>query len=153
MKLTYRQLIVGFVLSVVFLSLSASASPTDEISLFDHKGRPVAYIAEDRTIYLWEGKPVAYIFGENNEVLDVYGFNGKHIGWFKGGIIYDEDGDAVGGVKEVFKTPTQFEPFKGFKEFKPLKSLREIRPIKPMFSKQWSEVPLKYFLRQGIDSD
>ena len=60
MNAKFRQLIGVLALSIFFLSFAASASPTEEISLFDYKGRPVAYIAEDRTIYLWEGKPVAY---------------------------------------------------------------------------------------------
>ena len=143
--------ITAMVCALVIAQSRASAD--DEISLFDYKGRPVAYIAEDRTIYLWEGKPVAYVDGQNKPVLDIYGFNGKHLGWFTGGIIYDADGNAVGGIKEVFKTPPQFEPFKSFKQFKPFKSFKELRPLQPTFSKQWSDVPLKYFLREGIDSD
>jgi len=129
------------------------ASSGEEISLFDHKGRPVAYIAEDLTIYLWDGKPVAYVYSQKRDALDIYGFNSKHLGWFKDGIVCDHDGYAVGGIKAVFKTPTEFEPFKGFKQFKPFKSFREFSPIKPAFLKQWSELPLKYFLVQGVDSD
>jgi hypothetical protein len=70
-----------------------------------------------------------------------------------GGLLYDNEGYAVGGIKEVFKSATQLEPLKGLKELKPLKSLKELRPIKPIFSMQWSEVPLKYFLKEGADSD
>lgn len=145
-KLTFASLL--FFLIVV---ISAHAAFEDEISLFDFKGRAVAYIAEDGTIYLWQGKPIAYLDDEAKDGQDVYGFNGKHLGWFKGGIIYDNDGDAVGGVKEAFRSPTQLEPLKGLKELKPLKSLKELRPLKPLFTRQWSEVPLKYFLNDGRD--
>src|SRR5258708_125393 len=108
-------------LSLLVAVVSVHALSDDEISLFDFKGRATAYIAEDRTIYLWQGKPVAYLDGEQKDGFDVYGFNGKHLGWFKGGILYDNEGYAVGGIKEVFKSPTQLEPIKGLKELKPLK--------------------------------
>jgi hypothetical protein len=142
----------AFLLSFFVSVLSIHAQSDEEISLFDFKGRAVAYIAEDRTIYLWDGKPVAYLDGQSRDDLDIYGFNGKHLGWLKVGIVYDADGYAVGGIKEVFRSPTQLEPIKGLKELKPLKSLKELRPMKPLLSKQWSETPLKHFLREGADS-
>lgn len=146
-------LLVGLAL-VGFASVDAKASSSDEISLFDAKGRPVAYIADDKdqTIYLWDGKPVAYLYGDDWKAgIDVYGFNGKHLGWFKSGIVYDHDGYAVGGIKDVFSSPVQLEPLKSLKELRPLKSLRELRPLKPLFSKTWSDIPLKYFLKNGIE--
>jgi hypothetical protein len=142
-----------FLLCFLMAVASAQALADDEISLFDFKGRATAYIAEDRTIYLWQGKPVAYLDGEERDDLSVYGFNGKHLGWFKGGVLYDNEGYAVGGIKEVFRSPTQLEPIKGLKELKPLRGLKELRPLRPLFSKQWAEVPLKYFLKDGTDSD
>lgn len=153
MKTRLTILVLLFAACTLFIATALRASGDDEISLFDYKGKPVAYIAEDRTIYLWEGKPVAYVDGQNKRALDIYGFNGKHLGWFMAGIIYDSDGNAVGGIKEAFKEPTQIEPFKGFKEFKPFKNFKELRPLQPVFTKQWSELPLKYFLREGLNSD
>jgi hypothetical protein len=142
---------LALLLSLVVFTFAVHASSSDEISLFDFKERAIAYIAEDRTIYLWDGKPVAYLDGQSKDGLDIYGFNGKHLGWFKGGIIYDHEGDVVGGIREVFKTVPELEPIKGLKELKPLKSLKELRPLKPLFSKQWAELPLKFFLNEGAD--
>jgi len=49
------------------------------MTIFDPDGNPCAYITMgDMTIYLLEGNPVAYLDGSN-----VYGFNGKHLGWFE----------------------------------------------------------------------
>jgi hypothetical protein len=142
------------VFCVFIVLVSARASVSDETSLFDFRGRAVAYFSdEDGTIYLWEGKPVAYLDDRRRDGQDIYGFNGKHLGWFRGGIAYDEDGNTVGGVKEAFTTPTQLEPLKGLKELRPLKSLKELRPLLPLLSKQWSELPLKYFLKEGIGSE
>ena len=61
-----------------------------ETSLFDAQGDPVAYLSDDydRTIYLWDGHPVAYLYEEQH----VYGFNGRHLGWFIQQVLYDENG-------------------------------------------------------------
>ncbi len=53
-----------------------------ELTIYDKSGRPHAYIADDGTIYLWNGEPVAYLEEEH-----VYGFNGTHLGRFENGII------------------------------------------------------------------
>jgi len=93
----------------VFLLLSVSAfAQTDEISLYDSSGNATAYIAEDMTIYLWSGKPVAYLY-KGTTGLDVYGFNGKHLGWFEKGYIRTNEGDGACGVKEVITLP-KFDP-------------------------------------------
>ena len=62
--------------------------------LYDTEGEAVAYIASDyeETIYLWDGVPSAYLY----EDAHVYGINGRHLGWFKGEVIYNNDGDRVG---------------------------------------------------------
>jgi hypothetical protein len=131
----------------------AQAYGDDETTFFDFKGRASAYVADDRTIYLWSGKPVAYLESDSLSRGDihVYGFNGKHLGWFSKGIIYDHEGLAVGGVKGVFSSPTELGGLKSLKELKPLKSLKELAPLKPIFQKQWSEVPLRIFLALGAN--
>jgi hypothetical protein len=121
----------------------------DEITLFDAKGNAAAYIAEDQTIYLWSGKPVAYLYPDSgHEGFDIYGFNGKHLGWFIKGIARDHEGDAACGVKSVVSLP-QLEPLKSLKELKTLKSLRELRPLRPIFSRSWSATPCRIFLFDG----
>lgn len=68
-----------------------------ELTLYDGKGHPVAYIADDNenSIYLWSGHAVAYLDGEN-----IYGWNGHHLGWFVGGVLYDLHGLRVGSIGE-----------------------------------------------------
>ena len=45
-----------------------------EITLYNRKGKPVAYVADEgeSSIYLWSGRAVAYV-GEDK----IYGWNGK----------------------------------------------------------------------------
>jgi hypothetical protein len=136
------------------LLANANAGETEaqydnEVSLYDSEGRPVAYLADDLTIYLWSGKPVAYFYSGNG-ATHVYGFNGKHLGWFDKGLIRDSEGDAACGVKSVVRLP-QIEPIKSIKEIKPIKSVREIPPIKPISSMTWGDVPCSIFLALGGD--
>jgi hypothetical protein len=141
--------------TLLCLALTCGArGAQDEVSLFDHKGRATAYINKDTDIYVWDGKPVAYLVKDNSSTFDIYGFNGKHLGWFTHGIIYDNEGNAVGGTKDAFSSSTELEPLKGLKRLKSLKDLQELRPLKPrftLFRKTWSDVPLGVFLRKGVD--
>lgn len=118
----------------------------EEITLFDADGNPVVYIVPDdeNTIYLWSGKPVAYLDGEN-----IYGFNGKHLGWFEDGIIWDHKGNSVGFIKSRLPVFAKFEPFKAFKQFKSFKSFKEFAPFKPFKSTSISKTPLPIFLSMG----
>ena len=86
-----------------------------EITIFDGRGRPVAYIADDgeNSIYLWSGHAVAYIVNEN-----VYGWNGHHLGWFIDGVIYDLHGRNVGSIQEKCPYATYAEPAKYAKNAK-----------------------------------
>ena len=86
-----------------------------EITLFDRKGHPVAYIAEDgeSSIYTWHGHAVAYIDGDV-----VHGWNGRHLGWFIDGIVYDLHGRRAGFVRETCPVAAYAEPAKYAKHAK-----------------------------------
>ncbi|MDB9822267.1 hypothetical protein OAC89_01025 [Deltaproteobacteria bacterium] len=64
-----------------------------EKTLYDKNGDAVAYISSDyhETIYLWDGSPVAYLYEEEH----VYGINGRHLGWFIGDILFDNNGKRI----------------------------------------------------------
>ena len=134
-----------FLLSVLVLFFNHTKA--QEVSLFNSEGKATAYVADDDdlTIYLWSGKPVAYLSGDN-----IYGFNGKHLGWWVKGIIYDHDGNAVGATKNATNINTEYEPYKGYKEYKPYKSYKEYAPYKPYFSSSWSNDSFRMFLSRGI---
>ena len=85
-------------------------------SLFDKNGEAVAYITDDyhRTIYLWDGQQVAYLY---NDRL-VYGINGRHLGWFIDGVIYDNGGERIGFTAEACPVSPSKEPSKLKKQLK-----------------------------------
>jgi len=135
---------------VFFLGLSSLAY-SKEITLFDSDGDATAYIAddEDSTIYMWDGTPVAYLVTNDSYSFHIYGFNGKHLGWFEGGVVRDHDGYAVGFVKGAVNKATKYEPYKSYKKYKPYKSYKEYAPYKPYFKSQFSDTYLSLFLKRG----
>lgn len=138
-------------LAILFCTFfAAEKAHAKEITLFNSKGEATAYIdtSDELIIYLWDGDPVAYIHDD-----DVYGFNGKHLGWFVDGIIWDNEGNAVGFIEGAVNMVTSIEPIKGIKSIKPMKSMREMAPMKPVFSNRWSSLPFSIFLANGIDND
>ena len=137
-------------LSALSLGSSVATANDDEITLFDARGKAVAYLAldDEMTIYLWAGKPVAYFSGDNAGDFHVYGFNGMHLGWFVGGIVRDHEGNAACAVKELLQLP-ELEPLKSLKQLKPLKSLTQLAPLRPIFTTSWGYVPCRFFSDRG----
>jgi hypothetical protein len=121
---------------------------TEEITLYDSQGNAVVYIADDEsTISTWSGKPVAYLDDGSDNEPNVYGFNGKHLGWFLKGIVRGHDGNAVVGVKPPGFS--KFKPFKGFKQFKPFKAFKQFAPFRPFLTNNWSSIPWEEFWLDG----
>lgn len=140
----------SFILFLLF-SLSILTGSAEEISLFDRDGNAIAYIDtdDDLTIYMWNGTPVAYLEASRRSGYDVYGFNGKHLGWFEKGIMRDHDGYIVGFQKNALYNYTRYEPYKSYKKYKPYKSYQEYAPYRPYDSSRFSTESLSLFLMRG----
>ncbi|MBK9630335.1 MAG: hypothetical protein IPO62_04595 [Saprospiraceae bacterium] len=146
-----KNILQTLVIPIFLLVNSFTVFGQEEISLYNSKGKAIAYIATESglIIYMWNGKPVAYLTKSGDD-FNIYGFNGNHLGWYKDGIIYDHKGDAVGFIKGAINVYTEYEPYKSFKEFKPYAAYKEYAPYKPYFSKSFSSTPLSIFLLGGI---
>lgn len=129
--------------------------PQDElqITLYDENKEAIAYIdyKDEATIYTFEGEPVAYI--EPKE--QVYSFNGKLLGWYSGGVLYDnkthhavgaKHGIAKGGINTVVTHP---EKIKGVKQIKPIKPVKGNDFTSPVLIDSWSETTLTDFFDTG----
>ena len=137
----------NFLKTLMFIFLLAPAiSYAQEISLYDSTGEAVAYIDTDNdmNIYLWRGEPVAYLDGQS-----IYGFNGKHLGWLKKGILRDNNGYAVGFMEGATNKLTKLEGLKGLQRLEPLKSLQRLEPLEPLEKSQWAPTPLAIYLSIG----
>ena len=102
---------------------------SEEITLFDQEGRPVAYIdfTKEPVIYLWNGQAVAYLWNQH-----VYGFNGKHLGWFEGEVVINHQGEKIGFTKPSCPGMTKAEPAKMDKLIQKIKSIKEMAPLRPV---------------------
>jgi hypothetical protein len=138
-----------FVVFLIF-ALTGAVIFAQETSLFDHDGNATAYISTDNqnTIYLWNGTPVAYIYAEGGN-YHIYGFNGRHLGWFANGVVRDNNGYAVGATQNAHPRVTRVEPVKSVKRVKPTASVRRVAPVKPVFSMSWSGTSLGVMLSSG----
>jgi hypothetical protein len=99
-----------------------------ETILYDKNGIAVAYITSDyhETVYLWEGLPVAYLYEQDQ----VYGFNGRHLGWFKNEVLFTHGGERIGFTFNTCPVSIIKPPVKGKKY-----SMDEMRP-------RWGAPPL-----------
>ena len=116
-------------------------------TLFNKKGDPIAYIWDDyrETIYLTDGSPVAYLYNQSH----VYGINGRHLGWWIEGILYNHDGERIGFTPSTCPVPVGTEPAKPQRQ-----SMDEIRPRwkappLPKLSFNFPDVDLISLLREG----
>lgn len=116
-----------------------------EITLYNQRGEPQAYIADDteHSIYLWNGHAVAYI---KEDVI--HGWNGKHLGWFIDGIIYDTQGYRVSSIRNKCPVATFAEPVKYAKYAKYAKYVAYAPYAKPRLSTGYSDQDLLSFLEE-----
>ena len=122
------------------------ATASGEITLFDQEGRPVAYIdfKEEPVIYLWNGHAVAYLSNQH-----VYGFNGKHLGWFEDGTVINHQGEKIGFTKRNCPGMAKNEPAKMDKLIQKIKSIKEIAPLRPETRFSTSRENFVSFLNSG----
>ena len=116
-----------------------------ETTIYDAHRRARIYIADDgdNSIYTWDGKAVAVIDGEH-----VFGWRGRHIGWFVEGILYDGQGYRIGFLAETFPVATYPEPAKYSKHAKAQRLARHAPRGRPAFSAGNSNEDLETFIRQ-----
>ena len=117
-----------------------------EEALFDRSGCPVAYIADDgeHSIYLWCGHAVAYLLGDC-----VFGWNGRHLGFFSYGVLCDIGGRRVGSTGASCQAATHAEPTKPAKHVKHVRYSRYEPSDHPDIRGIWSTETLEDFLKQG----
>jgi hypothetical protein len=117
-----------------------------EISLYDTNGRATMYIADDgETVYSWDGYAKCYIIDEA-----IYGWRGKHLGWFSQGFVYDLDGCRIGYTKEASPRILFTEWTKWTKKTQWTRSQHRMAHNKPFFKTTESHLSLAEHL--GSDS-
>ena len=115
--------------------------------LFDKSGEAKACIADDynQTIYLWDGSPVAYVYHDRQ----VYGINGRYLGWFIEEIIYNKNGKRVGFTSA--SCPVPISKVTGKSEKRAMDQIRPkwSAPPTPKLAFNFAEQDLADFLKEG----
>ena len=122
-----------------------------ETTLFNHNGNAKAYISfsDLAIIYLWNGIPAAFLENSGNDVC-VIGFNGKFLGWYENGILYDKEGYPAGAKEGAVNMYTNREPLKNSKRRTPSKSYTSRIPsYKPSLKSTWRRGGLVELLYSG----
>jgi hypothetical protein len=117
-----------------------------EQALFERTGHPIAYIADDGedSVYLWSGDAVAYVLEGR-----VFGWNGRHLGFFVNGLVCDVGGRVVGSTAARCPGPVHAEPVKFTRREKRRKYSRYEASAFPTVSGEWASQSLKSLLVMG----
>jgi hypothetical protein len=117
-----------------------------EITLFNKTGQPVVYFSaeHENSIFTWDGHAVAYIEDEL-----IYGWRGKHIGWYFNGVVYDVFGYKLGSVKDKCPCPTLEEEVKGTKYPRYIRYTKYAIQLKPIHRRTYSNEELIDFITQN----
>lgn len=138
------------ILFLTLMMLFVSTLAAQQQSLYDCDGEVRAYIDynEEATIFMWDGTPVAFVEIDGSDSC-VFGFNGRFLGWYEDGVIYDKKGYAVGARYAAVSMTSKVERIKGIQKATPIRPVTSISPIQPILKRTWSNTPLTEFLHSG----
>jgi hypothetical protein len=147
--MTGRSTVLMMVFLFAWLAAGAGSVRCEEIALLNRAGVGTAYVdTEDgSTIYLWSGVPVAYL-----EEDVIFGFNGRHLGWFEDGIVRGSRGMRVGYTLETIAVvggTARVTRVKGVKQVKVPPIPPVPPPAKPAYIDMDSPVSLGELLGMG----
>ncbi|MCH2042721.1 MAG: hypothetical protein MK212_01155 [Saprospiraceae bacterium] len=144
-----------FCISILYLTF-ITIGTAQQTTLYNQTNHSIAYIdyEEEATIFLWDGTPVAFL-NEDDDYLQIIGFNGKLLGWYKDGHVYDKAGKVVGSRHK--RRISGITPRAGMKRMQRITPIRPIVPISPIVKPRfqddrednWSLMPLDEFLENG----
>jgi len=131
-------------LNLVFINCKPQSQ---EITLYDQTGHPLIYLSpeNDNSFYTWDGHAVAYLY--DSELI--YGWKGKHIGWYINGVIYDLQGYRVGSISEKCPTSVYSESSKYSKYSQYSRYSRYSPYSRPSLKSSYSDVKLINFITQN----
>lgn len=109
------------------------------LTFYGRRGQPIGYMnAGDNHIFGFNGSALGYVMSTGQ----VYKFDGRFLGWFDQGWLYDEANapalfseSASGGPIRPLR---QLRPIRSIRQLKPMKSNRQLPPSRPIKQVRWS---------------
>ena len=119
----------------------------NQIDFLNCEGEWSVYIdiANDNNIYSWDGEPLAYV----DEDLNIYGFNGKYLGWLENQVMYDTDGEPFACTENAYTGYAPYKPYKRYQKYAPYKSYKQYAKYRPYKKNRFSGVDAVLYLSQG----
>jgi hypothetical protein len=120
-----------------------------QVIFYNEKGSAVAYLDDNKVIYLFSGQPVGYLHEGS-----IYSFSGRHLGRFANGWLRDNEGRCAlftgdargfGPTKPTMRTA----PTKHTKKTVPIPVVPEIAPLRPTDKLAWSPHSSIEFFQTG----
>ena len=112
--------------------------------IYNRFGKPIFRLFSNGRIVTFSGASAGFLLGDN-----LFNYNGKHVGWYAGGLVRDHQGHVVGFGEKVndsthpFLPFKQFKPFAGFVQFEPFRPFTQFEPFRPFKSLAWSNLSLE----------
>jgi mono/diheme cytochrome c family protein len=115
------------------------------LTFYDAHGEPAVYTVDGTHLYLFSGEAIAYVHAGS-----IYSFNGRHLGWFANGWVWDHKGDAVLSTTQAVGGPVRPKskglPMVELRLDPPRKVIPEAQGSHAGFSNKWSSLsPLTFF--------
>ena len=106
----------------------------------DNQGNAILYYKQDANIfYDYIGNCKFYLTRDNLGDINIYNFNGKHIGWYVNGTLRDHQGRIMASeTNKLINITYKMSPMKPLEKSTPLRALEELGPIRPMWVEQFS---------------
>jgi hypothetical protein len=163
-----RKIVIAFLFQMIFCSIYAQKSKTvfdKYITSFDMpKASIYVYGFPDVTIDIndfiirnWNGQPYAYLYFDQKDTNTalIYGFNGKHLGWYFEGSFYSNSGKLIGNLFSKWRKmhSDRITPSITIRHLTPKKLDKEAPKVRPIFSTTWmseDDQQLSKYLALGV---
>ncbi len=128
-----------------------------EASIYVYGFPDVTLNVNDLIIRSWNHQPLAYLYFDPIDVSTglIYGFNGKHLGWYFEGSFYNNSGKLIGNLFSKWRKMhiDRINPSSTISYSIPSKRDRETPRIRPSYSSLWESEDdqlLSKYLVMGI---
>lgn len=126
----------------IFIFYQLCLLPTFCISqtYHDNQGNPILYYKSSENVFFdYAGNSKFYLKKDNLGDVNIYNFNGKHLGWYINGTLRDHQGRIMASeTNKLMNVTYKMPPIKPVERIIPIKGVEELAPIKPLWINQFS---------------
>ena len=120
----------------------------------DNQGTPILFFnSNQKVLFDYAGNPKFYFKTDYWGDVNIFNFNGKHIGWYVNGTLRDHQGNIMASeTNKLINVTYQMPGIKPLEKLLPLKAVEEIVPMRPLWNNQFSAYSIIYYQGSGTTS-